>query len=564
MSDSAGIIQQSLSELDVNVYWVEERFFPDERWLIAFVDPENLAAAQSAAGSIEQALNRTIDPETTTAFALTFRPYRESEGVPPQEPEENRYRKRLMSSQVDQLVKLLEARSRTSDALPSLRYVEDPRASLAAATATRHQIIYGRRGVGKTALLVESKRLAERDGNTTVWINAQVLKGFTADQAFLHLAEGIVEAVVRHSGSSTASAVQTLRDFLKKVRGLRDDEDLPNTRVRRVVADLNGSLRRVLRHDLHQLIVYIDDFYLYAVEQQASFLDLLAALLRDCNGWIKIASIERLSRPFEPSTRVGLEVPHDATKIDLDVTLEDPGAAQKFLEDVLSHYTSSAGLHVVGAIANSESLGRLVLASGGVPRDYLNLFSNSIVAARERPKSREIGKEDVASASGSSTRSKKRDLELDVASDESAKLLDAIERISESVKGAGYTYFRLDASQKTLPGYETLSRLVDLRFLHLIQSTLSDKHSPGIKYESYVLALSEYTDVRLKRGLQVLDVENGTWTHRQSGKAKTSANLSKTQFRDRLRLSPIVDLRRLTDHDSRDVIREDQSGFQEE
>jgi hypothetical protein len=214
-------------------------------------------------------------------------------------------------------------------------------------------------------------------------------------------------------------------------------------------------------------------------------------------------------------------------KIDLDVTLEDPKAAQSFLERILSHYMASAGIGGVGAIANAESLGRLVLASGGVPRDYLNLFSSSIVVARERPKAREIGREDVAGASGLSSRSKKRDLELDVSSTESATLLDAIERMSDSIKGAGYTYFLVDFAQKMMPGYEILSRLVDLRFAHLIQPALSDKHSSGTKYEAYVLALSEYTDVRLKRGLQVLDIEGGTWTHRQSGKAKTKIHLTR-------------------------------------
>ncbi|EOD64367.1 hypothetical protein H480_32203 [Amycolatopsis vancoresmycina DSM 44592] len=462
-----------------------------------------------------------------------------------------------MGHQVDQLVKLLEARSRTSDALPSLRYVEDPRASLAAATATRHQIVYGRRGVGKTALLVESKRLAERDGHITAWINAQVLKGFSASEAFLFLAETILETIVRHVGSSIAPIVGELRERLQGVRLLRAGEEVSSRIVSGLVADINGDLRRVLRHDLHQLVVYIDDFYLYSAHLQAEFLDLVAALLRDCNGWIKLASIERLTRPYEPSTRVGLEVPHDATKIDLDVTLEDPKAAQSFLERVLSHYMASAGMGGVGAIANSESLGRLVLASGGVPRDYLNLFSNSIVVARERVKAREIGREDVAGAAGLSARSKKRDLELDVSSAESPTLLDSLERMSESIKGVGYTYFRVDFAQKMIPGYEVLSRLVDLRFAHLIQPALSDKHSPGTKYEAYVLALSEYTDVRLQRGLQVLDIEGGTWTHRQSGKAKTTIHLSGTQFRDRLRLAPVLDLEKLVNGGPRNVLLHD-------
>lgn len=77
-------------------------------------------------------------------------------------------------------------------------------------------------------------------------------------------------------------------------------------------------------------------------------------------------------------------MPHDASTVDLDVTLENPSQTQKFLESVMNTYIEKAGLRSVASIAKTEALGRLVLASGGVPRDYLNLFSSSIVVARER------------------------------------------------------------------------------------------------------------------------------------------------------------------------------------
>ncbi|MGB8199216.1 MAG: AAA family ATPase [Pseudonocardiaceae bacterium] len=521
---------------------IDEKVFPEERWLIVYVPQESLTAAQSLAGQIEQILNSNYERDGAQ-FAVTFRSSQPSGEA---EVEQAKIGGRLSKRDVDQLIQLLEARSRTSDALPSLGYVEDPRASLAAVGASRHQLIYGRRGVGKTALLVESKRLAERDGHITVWINAHVVKGFDPNEAFLFLTERILDAILKTAGSSRSAAFAGLQSSLDEIRELRRKDGVAERNISHLVADLNTILRSVLRRDLLQLVVYIDDFYLYPSVAQPQLLDLSAGLLRDCNGWLKLASIERLTRPYEPSSRIGLEIPHDATKIDLDVTLEDPAAAQSFLETVLSHYTATAGLPSPASIAKVEALGRLVLASGGVPRDYLNLFGDSIVVAREnRSQAREIGKEDVAAAAGRSSRSKKRDLDLDVSSEESVTLLDAISRVSDSIKGAGFTYFRVNSAEKMLAGYEILSRLVDMRFIHLIQSTLSDKHSPGMKYEAYVLALSEYTDIRLKRGLQVLDLEAGRWTHRQSGKANTVQQLIGTQLRDRLRQAPLIDLRKL-------------------
>jgi hypothetical protein len=540
-SQYESIVINALREANIPVVSIDERFFPEERWLIVYVPQESLTSAQSLAGQIEQILN-SDHKRDGAQFSVTFRPSRPSGEAEVEQAKIGRLSRR----DVDQLIQLLEARSRTSDALPSLGYVKDPRGSLAAVGASRHQLIYGRRGVGKTALLVESKRLAERDGHITVWINAQVMQGFNPNEAFLFLAERILDSILKTAGSSGSAAFVGLQSSRDEIRKLRREDGVTDRNIYHLVADLNTALRSVLRRDLLQLIVYIDDFYFYPSATQPRLLDLSAGLLRDCNGWLKLASIERLTRPYEPSSRIGLEIPHDATKIDLDVTLEDPTAAQSFLETVLSHYTATAGLQSPASIAKMEARGRLILASGGVPRDYLNLFGDSIVVAREnRPQAREIGKEDVAAAAGRSSRSKKRDLDLDVSSEESATLLDAISRVSDSIKGAGFTYFRVNSAEKMLAGYEILSRLVDMRFIHLIQSTLSDKHSPGMKYEAYVLALSEYIETRLRRGLQVLDLETGRWTHRQSGKAHTVQQLVGTQLRDRLRKAPLIDLRKL-------------------
>ena len=311
------------------------------------------------------------------------------------------------------------------------------------------------------------------------------------------------------------------------------------------LTELNRVLRGVLCQDLNRLNVYIDDFYLYPFMAQPKLLDYAFAMLRDCNGWLKIASIERLTRPFEPSTKTGLEVPHDASKIDLDVTLEDPRAAQLFLEKVLSNYTAAASVGKPSRIAKAEALGRLVLASGGVPRDYLNLFASSIVVAREsRAQAQQVGREDERWG-GRAARGKKRDLELDVTSQAADSLITVLENISDTVKGDGFTYFRVDVSQKSSPRYEVLGQLVDLRFVHLIQAVLSDQHKSGVRYEAYVLDLSEYTDVRLKRNLQVLDLEDGEWSWRLAGKAKTARKLTGTQLRDLLRAAPLIDLEAL-------------------
>lgn len=531
-------LKEALAEASVSPSKIEHRSFPGEHWLVTYVPAEQLAAAQSMAGEVEQTLNGLLPEPDQHLYIVNFRP------VHPTSDSTSVVRRggNLFSGDVDQLIQLLEARSRTSDALPSLRYVEDPRGNLTAIAATRHHLIFGRRGVGKTALMLEAKRSAEKRGHATVWLNAQVLRNLSGPEVFRHLAGATLRAVVAQAGTSKSPSFQAIETELASLDDLTTAEfsetDADAMRVR-----VNSLLRPVLREGLLRLYLFIDDFYFLRLDEQALALDLLAGSLRDCDAWLKVASIAQLTRPFEPSARIGLEIPHDATAIDLDVTLEDPSAAQQFLESLIGVYTESVRIPNLRKIAKPEALGRLVLASGGVPRDYLTLFASSIVTAREnRDLAREIGKEDVAIAAGKSAARKIADLEQDVSSDQSNQLIVALDDLRGRVKGDGYVFFRVNLSQNRSVGYSILSRLVDLRFVHLIQRSLSDQHKAGVRYEAFILDLSQFSDVRLHRGLNVLDLVEGGWTLRRTGRAGSAARLSASGLRDSLRSSPLVDV----------------------
>jgi hypothetical protein len=540
-TEYAELISRGLAEADISVERVEERAFPGERWFIVYVRTDSLMAAQSLAGELERRLNE-IDQRNDIPFSLVFRPY--AEEVHSADTSERKGR--LSGVKIDQLIQLLEARSRTSDALPSLKYVEDPRASLVAVAASRHQFIYGRRGVGKTAILLEAKRLAERNGDVTIWLNAHTLRSLRTPAACVWLADAVFTTLLKYGGSTQSEAFSRLKDEADRIHGVLEMEEINEDVANRMLPAQNNALRSILRAGLIRLNIYIDDFYFFPVSAQPYLLDYAFGLLRDCDGWLKVASIERLTRTFEPSSKAGLEIPHDANKIDLDRTLEDPAAAQGFLENMLNNYTTAAGVGAPFSIAKRPALGRLVLASGGVPRDYLNLFASSIVQARRsRPNAKEVGREDVALAAGGAARGKKRDLEQDVSSDTADTLLNALTVLSTAVKGEGFSYFRINLAEKSEPGYELLGQLVDLRFAHLIQASLSDQHKGGVKYEAYILDLSEYSDVRVKRGLQVLELEDGQWYWRHAGTVGTAKKLSRSQFRDYLRLAPLVSVKTL-------------------
>jgi hypothetical protein len=148
-------------------------------------------------------------------------------------------------------------------------------------------------------------------------------------------------------------------------------------------------------------------------------------------------------------------------------------------------------------------------------------------------------------SAGDAALSKKRDFEQDAPADTASSLMATLDILSRTVKDSGFSYFRVNMTEKSEVGYELLAQLVDLRFVHLIQATLSDQHKGGTKYEVYTLDLSEYSDVRIKRGLNVLELENGYWFWRATGKVGKERKLTGSQVRDTLRAAPLISVRDL-------------------
>jgi hypothetical protein len=99
----------------------------------------------------------------------------------------------LLDPRVNSLIEFLNARSRTSEQQPSLRYIRDAAQNLNVAVSRRHHLIFGRRGVGKTALMLEAKNLLEKRGALTFWINIQTMRSLSAVEAFLTLASRLCD-----------------------------------------------------------------------------------------------------------------------------------------------------------------------------------------------------------------------------------------------------------------------------------------------------------------------------------------------------------------------------------
>lgn len=144
------------------------------------------------AAEIGNELDSLVSTESKPAFIVVRKA--SADQVAAHNPQPNRLG--VKDSRASELVGLVSARSRVSKSQPSLCYVRDVRASVSSVTAGRHHLIFGRRGAGKSALLVEAMRRIEQNGDLTCWVNIQTYRNEPADRVFLYVLEETLSSIL--------------------------------------------------------------------------------------------------------------------------------------------------------------------------------------------------------------------------------------------------------------------------------------------------------------------------------------------------------------------------------
>ena len=151
--------------------------------------------------------------------------------------------------------------------------------------------------------------------------------------------------------------------------------------LERHLHDHKSAILKAIQESLFKrACVLLDDFYLIPRAWQADVIDYLHRLLRDSDIYLKVATIRHrttLSRNH-PQT-IGVELSQDVEELNLDRTFEDVEATQNYLSYMLGRMAVETDLpDVINTHFNPEAVLALTLASGGVPRDFLNIFVNAV------------------------------------------------------------------------------------------------------------------------------------------------------------------------------------------
>ncbi|MBZ5590951.1 MAG: hypothetical protein LAP39_01855 [Acidobacteriia bacterium] len=277
--------------------------------------------------------------------------------------------------------------------------------------------------------------------------------------------------------------------------------------LHRRIIDFQKLFEQIVELSGSDAYIFLDDLYHIARRDQAHVLDYFHRILKGRSVWLKVGTIRHRTEWYHHGDPpIGLKLGDDCDDIDLDITLEKHELAKRFLLQILDQLITEAGLPDHNCLLADGGTERLVLASGGVARDFLTIFRKAIDVARERGKTyrgERINAEDVNMAAGEHDPSKRDELKRDTIG-ERARLEQALRAIQDFCLNNKVNCFLVERESGSR-GQDLLGELVDLRFVHVVESRTTVRDDPGKLYTGYMLDISQYTGERRRRELQMIE-----------------------------------------------------------
>ena len=322
-------------------------------------------------------------------------------------------------------------------------------------------------------------------------------------------------AAANGQGIDAQASASSARDADSSVIESAEFEELKIERLQQLASRFSDEMAALIKDSATgRAVIFIDDFYYVRLDDQPQVLDYLKSVAKGTGIWLKVGGVGERMRTFrDGDPALGMQMNQDIYPLSIDITLDDFGTAQRFLETMLDGILEPLDLSTA-KLFTETARSRMVLACGGaVARDYITLTSGALDAAVERlnrggaPKSADfvnIQAEDVNSAASKrKNRKEEEELSLD-AGDDAARLRTLWRDICDFVRERGESAFVL-VRQKDLdqPGWGAdIRQLENLRLLHRIRDTVPNTPQwRGQKCVVFMVDLGQLAVKRLQKGI---------------------------------------------------------------
>jgi hypothetical protein len=418
----------------------------------------------------------------------------------------------------------------------------------------QHQIIFGRRGSGKSCLLVHYKNeISKNKKIISIYVSTDDIKRLGYPDVLIRLLLQIMESIqsskpkwrkfffrktelqkhikdlrnllsqaetrkvqkeikkeTKFGASGTHSGLGLSADQSNSVGTLSEFEENKLDTLERYLADYKTALEyEIKKSKYNACFILIDDFYLIKRSRQPDVLDYLHRLVRGTEYYLKIATVRhRTDLMRNEEQTIGIELTQDVEEINLDRTLEDLSSPSEFLGRILIFMAENVGIkNIKENLFNHNAFEQLVIASGGVPRDFLTIFVNAIDNAISKGNTNHLTATNIWKAASSfSYRSKLISLRDDVKteSDELESVFRDLMRFCIREKKRTCFLISQDEAQTKPKIHEMILQLMDFKLIHVIEPDTSAASGRKGRFEAYTLDFSLFMEPR-KRGIEIVE-----------------------------------------------------------
>ncbi len=315
---------------------------------------------------------------------------------------------------------------------------------------------------------------------------------------------GVTGTLSSSSAKDTASSVVESAAY----------EELKIERLQQLASRLSEEFSALIMDSAaDRAVIFIDDFYYVRLDDQPQVLDYLKSVAKGTGIWLKVGGVGERMRTFrDGDPAVGMQMNQDIFPLAIDITLDDFGTAQRFLERMMDGILKNYDLSTTQLLTETAR-SRMVLACGGaVARDYITLTSSALDAAVERLNKTgapgeqslvNIQAEDVnAAASKRMNRKEEEELSLD-AGEDATRLRVRWRDICDFVRKTDSPFVLV--RQKDLdeaPWGADIRQLENLRLLHRIRDTKPNAPNwRGVKCVVFMVDLGQLTVKRLQKAI---------------------------------------------------------------
>ncbi|RPG38794.1 MAG: hypothetical protein CBB72_000155 [Muricauda sp. TMED12] len=430
----------------------------------------------------------------------------------------------------------------------------------------QQQVIFGRRGSGKSCLLVHYKNdVGKNQKILSIYVSTDDIKRLGYPDVLIRLLLQIMESIPSSKQkwrkflfreTNVQKHIKDLRKLLNRaetrkvqekeereskfsgggeIKGMIASADRTNSlgklsefqenkldELERHLPDYKTAIEKELKKSKYDAcFILLDDFYLIKKDKQPDVLDYVHRLVRGTDYYLKVATIRHRTELIRHEQQtIGVELNQDVEEINLDRTLEDLSSPSEYLGRILNYMSQEVGLdNVKEKLFNHNSFEELVIASGGVPRDFLTIFVNAIDQAISVDKMQHLTATNIWKAASSfSYQSKLKALRKDV--NVEASRLESVFRdiLKFCIEEKKRTCFLIsqDEAQKHSDMHELILQLMDFKLIHVVEPDTSAASGRQGRFEAYTLDFSLFMEPR-KRGIQIVEFWKFDEGHRRIG-----------------------------------------------